>query len=204
MMFERFTGDARQVVVLAQDESRRLMHDYVGTEHLLLGLLRQGDGTGARALGNLGIDLAAMRSDIAEVIGTGPSKLARRDAEALETIGIDLDTIRRRAEDTFGPGALERPADPRGRRRRSLRRAARSRGRRPFTPRAKKALELGLRHAKALRHSYVGTEHILLGLTQAVGLGTEILARHDVSPSDVRRAVMAELGRGGNAPRRSA
>jgi len=112
-VFERFTDRARRVVVLAQDEARMLNHDYIGTEHLLLGLIGEGEGVAARALESLGISLDALRQQVEQVIGRGQ----------------------------------QAPS-----------------GHIPFTPRAKKVMELALREANDLGHSYIGTEHILLGL----------------------------------------
>ena len=112
-MFERFTDRARRVVVLAQEEARLLNHNYLGTEHLLLGLIHEGEGVAAMALESLGISPEAVRAQVEEIIGQGQSMPT---------------------------------------------------GRIPFTPRAKKVLELSLREAKQLGHNYIGTEHILLGL----------------------------------------
>src|SRR3712207_9278810 len=112
-MFERFTDRARRVVVLAQEEARLLNHNYIGTEHILLGLIHEGEGVAAKALESLGISLEAVRSQVEEIIGQGGSSPS---------------------------------------------------GHIPFTPRAKKVLELSLREALQLGHNYIGTEHILLGL----------------------------------------
>ena len=111
-MFERFTDRARRVVVLAQEEARLLNHSYIGTEHILLGLIHEGEGVAAKALESLGISLEAVRSQVEEIIGQGGSSPS---------------------------------------------------GHIPFTPRAKKVLELSLREALQLGHNYIGTEHILLG-----------------------------------------
>src|SRR5437870_521994 len=119
-MFERFTDRARRVVVLAQEEARMLNHNYIGTEHILLGLIHEGEGVAAKALESLGISLEAVRSQVEEIIGQG---------QAAPTGHI------------------------------------------PFTPRAKKVLELSLREALQLGHNYIGTEHILLGLIGDPGVG---------------------------------
>src|SRR5438552_8013399 len=118
-MFERFTDPGREVVSLAQEEAMDLRHRYLGTEHLLLGLLRQGGGAGARALRRLDIDLQAVRADVIREIGRGPVQgTSEGDADALRAIGIDVDEVRRRIEETFGPRALdERMQGRRGRRR---------------------------------------------------------------------------------------
>ena len=115
-MFERFTDRARRVVVLAQEEARMLSHNYVGTEHILLALIREGGGVAA---------------------------------QALESLGITEETARQQVEEIVGPG---QPGP--------------QRGHLPFTPRAKKVLQLSLREAIALGHGYIGTEHILLGLVR--------------------------------------
>jgi ATP-dependent Clp protease ATP-binding subunit ClpA len=203
-MFERFTTSARQVVVNAQVEAGQLRHGYIGTEHLLLGVLREGDGVGARVLTGLGIDLDSARADIVGVIGEGPEGIATNDAEALRAIGIDVDEVRRRVEDAFGPGALDR----RPRRRRGWRRTDRCgpvSGHIPFTPRAKKALELSLREALQLGHGSIGTEHILLGLVrEGEGVAAEIMKARGAGDREVRRRVAEEIERDTGRPGRSA
>src|SRR5215467_4464763 len=127
-MFERFTPRARRSVVAAQEEARTLGHNYIGTEHVLLGLLSEPEGLAARALGPFAISLASAREEVAAKVGTG--------------------------------------AEP-------------VKGHIPFTPRAKKVLELALREALQLHHNYIGTEHILLGLIrEKEGAGPQILAAH--------------------------
>jgi ATP-dependent Clp protease ATP-binding subunit ClpC len=141
-MFERFTDQARQVIVLAQEEARLLEQDFVGTEHLLLGLLREGDGVAARALELLGVSLEAARAKVEQSV-------------------------------------TERAAvnDPQ-----------------PFTPRAKKTLELCLREALQLGHNYIGTEHILLGLVQeGSGLGAQVLIDQGVDLTTARAMVLSLL-----------
>jgi ATP-dependent Clp protease ATP-binding subunit ClpA len=184
-MFERFTDRARQVAVEAQVSARRLGHGYVGTEHILLGLL-QGDGIAARVLGGLGITAAAVEREVLAEVGRGP--LGAGDAEALGTIGIDLEEVRRRVEASFGPGALQwRPGCGRGR-------VPRFGGHIPFTPRAKKVLELSLREALALKHRYIGTEHILLGLVrEGEGLAMLVLTRLGAGPDAIRARVLDAL-----------
>ena len=186
-MFERFTDRARQVVVDAQVSARRLDHGYIGTEHLLLGLLRI-DGVAARVLGGLGITSAAVEREVLAVVGRGP--LGPGDAEALGAIGIDLDEVRRRVEASFGPGALQR-GPGRGCGRSKVQPFA---GRVPFTPRAKKVLELSLREALALKHRYIGTEHILLGLVrEGEGLAMLVLTRLGAGPQVIRARVLDAL-----------
>ena len=139
-MFERFTDRARRVVVLAQEEARMLNHNYIGTEHLLLGLVHEGEGIAARAL---------------------------------ESLGITLNSVREQVQDIIGPGA-NAPS-----------------GHIPFTPRAKKVLELSMREAIQLNHGYIGTEHILLGMVRAnEGVANQVLAKFGVEPAAVRQAVM--------------
>jgi ATP-dependent Clp protease ATP-binding subunit ClpC len=140
-VFERFTDRARRVVVLAQEEARLLGHDYIGTEHLLLGLLRESDGVAGRTLDALGISLPAVRARVEEIIG--------RSSEPL-------------------PG-----------------------GQMPFTPRAKKVLELSLREAINLGHNYIGTEHLLLGLIrEGEGVAPQVLVGMGAELTAVRRMVV--------------
>jgi ATP-dependent Clp protease ATP-binding subunit ClpA len=210
-MFERFTQRAQNAVVHAQEEARDLRHAYIGTEHLLLGLLREPSGVARRVLDRLGIDREAVRSDVVRIVGEGPpSGLGDQDAEALRSIGIDLDEVRRRLEEAFGTGALERW----DRKRHGWRRRGRSEtvashvpfaGHIPFTPRAKKVLELSLREARQLGHGYIGTEHILLGLVrEREGMAARILAQRGASDQRVRNTVIDELAEGGGLPGRSA
>ena len=143
-MFERFTDRARRVVVLAQDEARMLNHDYIGTEHLLLGLIGEGEGVAARALESLGISLDALRQQVEQVIGRGQ----------------------------------QAPS-----------------GHIPFTPRAKKVMELALREANDLGHSYIGTEHILLGLIrEGDGVAAGVLTGLGADRPQVRQQVTQLLG----------
>ena len=192
-MFERFTDAAREAVVLAQVEARSLRHGWIGTEHLLLGVARQPVGIGRRVLERLGMDADAIHGDVVRRIGEG-GPFDSRDEDALRAIGIDLDEVRRRVEETFGPGALERSTQ-------------RTRGRRacgplfdahiPFTRRAKKSLELALREARALGHNYLGTEHLLLGLArEEEGLAATILRDFGVDRDRLRATVLEALGHG--------
>jgi hypothetical protein len=142
-MFERFTDRGRRVVVLAQEEARLLNHDYIGTEHMLLGLIHEGEGVAAKALESLGISLEAVRAEVEEIIGQG-----------------------------------ERPPG----------------GHIPFTPRAKKVLELSLREALALGHNYIGTEHILLGLIrEGQGVAAQVLVKLGADHDRVRQQVIQLL-----------
>ena len=182
-MFERFTSEARMVVVAAQHEARDLQHAYIGTEHLLLSLLEDQTGPIVAALRDRGVDRVYVRDEIIKHVGTPPAAstdpLPDADAEdtaALKAIGIDLDAVRRAIEDNFGPGALRMTpaAEPK---RRWLRGRV-SVGRHiPFTTRAKKVLELSLREALRLKNNFIAPEHILLGiLREGQGLAARILA----------------------------
>ncbi|NAZ86687.1 Clp protease N-terminal domain-containing protein [Kineococcus indalonis] len=160
-MFERFTRRARHAVVDAQEVARELGHREVGDDHLLLALLHAG-GVAADVLIAAGADPARLREQVAHQ--RGPDA----DTDALRALGIDLDTVRRRAEEVFGPGALDRPGPRRrGRLRRRLLEEGPLSGHLPFTRPAKKALEESLRAALDLRHDYIGTEHLLLGLLRS-------------------------------------
>src|SRR6184192_4261220 len=147
-MFERFTERARQVVVLAQDEARTLKHNYIGTEHILLGLLREEEGLAARVLDSLDITVEEVRAQVARIVGQG---------------------------DEVTTGQI------------------------PFTPRAKKVLELALREALSLGHNYIGTEHILLGLVREnEGVAARILLDFDADSEKIRNEVIRMLsGPGG-------
>ena len=189
-MFERFTNEARNAVVAAQQEARRLGHDCVGTEHVLLGLL-QGEGIAARTLADLGVTADAVEREVLAFVR--PSPFGAANAEALGTIGIDLEEVRRRLEATFGPGALRWRPGRRGGRRGPLPGAHI-----PFSPRAKKVLELSLREALRLEHNYIGTEHILLGLVrEGEGLAALALTKLGADLEAVRARVLDELRRAG-------
>ncbi|WP_210414579.1 Clp protease N-terminal domain-containing protein [Microlunatus elymi] len=147
-MFERFTTAARDAVVQAQSEARELGQDQIGSEHVLLGTLWHADGVVKPVLDAAGLTYRRVRERVESSVGD-----SYPDADALRRIGIDLDEVRRRVEENFGAGALSR-------------RASRRRGHLPFGAAAKKSLELALREAISLQHNYIGTEHILLGLTR--------------------------------------
>lgn len=186
-MFERFTVEAREVVTRARDEARGLRHRRVGTEHLLLALLDERAGIAYRVLHSAGITDDRVRADIRRLVGSGSNLLSDEDAAALKTIGIDLDAVLSRIEETFGPVAPV-PEPP------GSRRGLRGRGGGPFGPRAKKVLELSLREAIRLRHNYIGSEHILLGiLREGDGLAAKILTDAGVTIDGLRRQVVAAL-----------
>jgi ATP-dependent Clp protease ATP-binding subunit ClpC len=142
-MFERFTPHARHVVVLAQEEARKLRHNYIGTEHILLGLIAEQDGMASRVLAGFGLSLEGARHEVTAIVHTGKSEPAT--------------------------------------------------GHIPFTPRAKKTLELALREALQLQHNYIDTEHILLGvLREGEGVGARVLKEH-ASLMVIRMAVLDQL-----------
>ena len=186
-MFERFTSGARRVVELAQGEAQALRHGHIGTEHLLLGLLGEEHGIAARALRDAGVTAAAVRDDVQRLLADSP--LSGPDADALRTIGIDVEHVRARVEESFGPGALDRALSG------GCRRGA-SRWHIPFSARAKKVMELSLREALRLRHNYIGTEHILLAvLREGEGLAARILGESGVRLDDLRHSVLAAVGK---------
>ncbi len=142
-MFEKFTDKARRVVVLAQEEAKLLNHNYIGTEHILLGLIHEGEGVAAKALESLNISLEQVREQVQEIIGQGQ----------------------------------QAPS-----------------GHIPFTPRAKKVLELSLREALQLGHSYIGTEHLLLGLIrEGEGVAAQVLTKLGADTNKVRQQVIQLL-----------
>jgi ATP-dependent Clp protease ATP-binding subunit ClpA len=182
-MFERFTDKARRVVVIAQETARDRCDLQIRTEHILLALYRVPDNLALTVLAAHSVAQADIEADVDRLRVAGPS-----DAEALATLGIDLDEVRRQVEDAFGPGALDRT------------RAARGRGRWlaghiPFDPASRKTLELALREAIRLGHDYIGCEHVLLGL-----LHTETGAAHHILDGrgvrlDSARVIVEELVR---------
>jgi ATP-dependent Clp protease ATP-binding subunit ClpA len=178
-MFERFTDEARTITVAADRHAGALHHGWIGTEHLLLGLLDDHERRAARVLIARGVTGEWVREEVERIVGRGEPDL---DADALATLGIDLDAVRERVERAFGPGAL---AGRCGRR-------SRGEWRRPFTPRAKKTLELSLREALAAGDSFIGAEHLLLGLVrEGDGVAARILAARGIT----REVVLAGLAR---------
>jgi ATP-dependent Clp protease ATP-binding subunit ClpA len=183
-MFERFTDSARGVVVDAQEQARAIGHSDIMAEHLLLAIIAEGDSIGARVLGDLGVQHEALVTEVAA--------LGRTDDEALRAIGVDLAAVRRQAEATFGPGALDRP---RPRRYGLRRRVARVGGHLPFTASAKRALEESLRQAIALQHNHIGIDDILLGLlADDKDPTSRTLVRLGVTPPVVCTRVREQLG----------
>jgi ATP-dependent Clp protease ATP-binding subunit ClpA len=176
-MFERFTKDARQAVALAQEEAVALHHGWIGTEHILLGILRA-DGDGARLLAGFGVEAAGVRDDVVRIVGLGEQDI---DRDALATLGIDLDKVRERVERAFGPGALTR--------RRRCRRGGIGHMV-PFSPRAKEALELTLREAISLGERDLRGEHLVLGLLrEGDGVAARILTERGVTHAAARERV---------------
>ena len=146
-MFNRFTERARKVIILAKEEARRFNHDYIGTEHILLGLIREGEGVAAAVLQKMGLSLENIRLEIEKLVQPGPATQIMGDI--------------------------------------------------PFTPRAKKALELAAEEARSLGHNYIGTEHILLGLIrEGEGIASQVLLNSGLDLSVVRNEVMGLLGSG--------
>jgi ATP-dependent Clp protease ATP-binding subunit ClpA len=195
-MFERFSDSARAAVVGAQSEARALGHGWIGTEHLLLAVVRDPDRPVARQLAALGLTHERLHAEVVRTLGGHHD-----DGSALRDLGIDLDAVRARVEEQFGPGALDRqPTAPRrGLRGRLHRRRRAPRkdcgGHIPFSRSAKKGLELALRESVGLGSREILVEHLVLGLMRAEGLATTLVARLGVAPADVRREVLDGLGR---------
>lgn len=186
-MFERFSHEARLVVVSAQEHARERAADSIRSEHLLAAIVSGRPNPAAVVLKSLGIDGAVVD---AEIVRLRPDGSPPPDAEALASLGIDLDEVRRQVEEAFGPGALERTRAARGRA---------PRGHIPFDRGAKKVLELALREALRLKHNVIGAEHILLGMLHSeTGVAQQILASHGVG-LDATRVVVDELVRGRQA-----
>jgi ATP-dependent Clp protease ATP-binding subunit ClpC len=144
-MFDRFTDRAKKVMNLARQEAQRFNHEYIGTEHVLLGLVQEGSGVAANVLRQMSIDLSKIRSEVEKMVKTGPSMVTM--------------------------------------------------GQLPFTPRAKKVLELSMEEASNLNHNYIGTEHLLLGLIKEnEGIAAQVLMNLGVKLEDVREEVLEFLG----------
>ena len=179
-MFERFTQDARVVVVRSQEEARELGHDHIGTEHVLLAMLAHGEGTAAQALAACGMTADDVRRRVVEGNRTERDPL---DPEALASLGIDLDEVRRATEATFGPGALDQAGT-----------RPTKRGHIPFTESAKKAMELALRESINLRHKEIRDGHLLLGLIrEGRSLGPRTLVDSGVDLGMLRDEVLRRM-----------
>jgi ATP-dependent Clp protease ATP-binding subunit ClpA len=201
-MFELFTDEARDAVMGAQIEARELAHDHVGAEHLLLGLLRlpverdsravalEPAGLGPRVLAELGITADQVRAELQATMQGGGPALTDEDAEALRSIGIDVNEIRRRVEETFGPGALDVPA---GARRQSA--GAPAEIGQGFTARARKVMETAVIQSIRRGHRHIGSEHLLLAVAASDGPCADILRSLGTAPSTVRARVLELLGR---------
>jgi ATP-dependent Clp protease ATP-binding subunit ClpA len=188
-MLERFTSSARQVAMAAREERQRMHHASVGTEHLLLALLDSRSGAPSVLLHDAGITREHVIAEIERLVDPRYEVLGDGDAAALEAIGIDLDTVRAKVEEVFGPGSFEPPVPPP--RRGLLRRRP---GGGSFSTRAKKVLELSLREAVALHHNFIGSEHILLGLLRENGgLAARILADAGVDFDRLRQQTVEAL-----------
>jgi ATP-dependent Clp protease ATP-binding subunit ClpA len=182
-MMERFTAEARRVMVRAQVEARLLHHGFIGCEHLLLGLADGDDTKAGAALGAFGLDAGTLRRRVAELIGRGDQAL---DAEALASLGIDLGTVREIVESNFGRGALDTG--------RNQCRRPREHGHIPFTPRAKKSLELALRIAVSRGEREITAGHLLLGVIgQRNNAALQILRRAGVQPDELRQEVTRRM-----------
>jgi ATP-dependent Clp protease ATP-binding subunit ClpA len=191
-MFERFTEQARHVVKVSRDEAAALHHRYIGTEHLLLAMLDKDSGLAYTVLTGAGVTHERVRAEIEAQIGTG--RLGEDDAEALQAIGIDLPAVRAKIEELFGAGALDPPSPEPKRGLLRRRRPPVPGGRTPFTLRSKKVLELSLREALHLKHNYIGSEHMLLGLLrEGDGLAAKILTDEGQSLDDLRARTIAAL-----------
>src|SRR5512141_1848136 len=150
-MSNRFTERVQRVIIIAQEEAKRLNHDYVVTEHILLGLVALGEGVAAKVLANLGVDLRRVRTEVEKLVGTGDNVMLLGEI--------------------------------------------------PFTPRAKKVLELAVEEAQSLGHNYVGTEHLLLGLIrEEEGVAARVLENLGVRLDVVREEVISLLGEGQPGP----
>jgi ATP-dependent Clp protease ATP-binding subunit ClpA len=179
-MFERFTQDAREVVVRAQQEARQLHHGFIGTEHLLLGLAGGSTPTGA-VLARHGLSTDGVRDAVRSYLGA-----ADIDAAALGTVGIDLDAVRASVEATFGAGALDMSAGHRTRE---------PKGHIPFTARSKKVLELSLREALALKSGEISDGHVALGLIrEGEGLAAKILHDRGIDLPDLAHEIRTAIG----------
>jgi ATP-dependent Clp protease ATP-binding subunit ClpA len=173
-VFEKFTNLAKRSITLSQDEAITLGHDFIGTEHILLGLVRVREGLAGEILGEQGVTADQVRAETLRLLeAAGVSANGGREAtEALATIGIDVEEIRRRADDTFGPGRFRFP-------------------RPAFTMRARRVLELTLRESMELGHEEVRTEHLLLGLlAEGEGVGVKALGGVGVDPVALRTAIL--------------
>ena len=176
-MFARFSAQAKEAMYLAQGEASRLKHPWLGTEHLLLALLRQPGTPASRALTGLGVTAASLERELVNKLGApcGDQVLGEEDERALGTLGIDLREVRRRVDEAFGPGALDR--------------ARPGRCGWPMMPRLKESLE---RAAREAGRGLIETDHLVLGMLDLRGaLAVEILRALGASPKAVRASIRA-------------
>jgi ATP-dependent Clp protease ATP-binding subunit ClpA len=191
-MLERFTEPARRAVNESQLEMRALHHGYVGTEHLLLALLRQPAEPAAALLVRHGLDLGTARAAVQRLLGESGATI---DGAALETIGIDLDAVTARVEAAFGTGALSGAGAGEGAASAAGRGRTRTLGRGVFTDRAKKVLELAVRAAQGRGDRSIGSGHLLLGLVrEGGGLAVRVLRDHGLDLAEVERETERTLG----------
>ena len=200
-MFERFTDKARGVVISAKTKAAERGDDQIRPVHMLYGLTAS-QGLAARVLAPLGADSATVERELERLAPAGRASggasggaQASDDAEALAAIGIDLDEIKRKIEESFGPGALERvPLTPKG----PLNWTGLG-GRLPFSDQSKMTLAFSLKEARALHHNYIGTEHVLLGLLRVAErdprgeFAAKALRDLGIDPGQVRQRVLDEL-----------
>ena len=185
-VYDRFTELAKRAMVAARDAADSLEHAHVGTEHLLLGLA-QTAGVASESLRAEGLDLGRTRAEVARIIDEHLRELgittgrAENAQNALAAIGIDVGEIQRRADETFGPGALKYP------------RAA-------FSVLAKKSLQAALQQARALGTEVIDTEHLLLGVLATGGTAVRVLTDLEVDPERLRRSVLERVGTGPTPP----
>ncbi|GAB3739809.1 Clp protease N-terminal domain-containing protein [Microlunatus parietis] len=178
-MFERFSLSARESVLHAQTVARELRHPMIGSEHVLLGVLWQDTGIARRTLVDAGVDYATARDRLIRLLGCDDEL----DAQALASLGIDLDQVRQRVERTFGEGALD-----------ATDRRREQRGHLPFSKRAKKSLELALREAINLRSKGIDAEHLLLGVLGDVGsMAHRLLESFAIDPIRLRNDLRGQL-----------
>lgn len=173
-MFERFTDKARRLVVLTQEVSRELGHTSIRTDHLLVAVLRLGQGHAPEVLAEAGIDADALLARLP------PGDLGPEDADALATLGISLEEVERRVDETFGPGALRAGPTPRHI---------------PFESEAKKALEQALREALKLGSRVITADHVVLGALHEKSRAATLLTGLGADPEQIRAILRAELGR---------
>ncbi len=207
-MFERFSDRARKIVVLAQEEARNLNHNYIGTEHMLLGLLKEGEGVACKALKQLGLTLEDVRSKIKEIIPQGEAETAEDEGEGFPEPEDDDYSDDPEPSSSIGlkdrhapdPGQQnpQNPSEPES----GEQAGRRTPGSIPFTPRAKKVLELSLKEALQLGHNHIGTEHILLGIIrEGEGVAAQTLIKLNADLPKVRQTVINILSKDDPEPR---